>query len=270
MITEIEIETNESSQEVLDNLAVAKGDPKRFANELITYISKLAGGLVSGGITCRVGDIKAEGDVTCAGVQASETVTVGGIVLTGVASGATGPQFNVGVRASRVVQDLTYTANLPGVAGNSITIAYTGGGTAGSEVVSVVGTAISIQIETGVSTATQVKAAFDLSAPALALASVAVTGTGSNAQVVATAVPLQNGTGSNALTAASLAQAINVNAGDIVSAVASGAVVEIKAFEAGELGNAVTLASSDAGQLAVSGATLSGGSNGSAFEFNYR
>jgi len=46
---------------------------------------------------------------------------------------------------------LTYTAVTPGAAGNAITIEYTGGGTAGSEIVSVVGTDISVQIESGVS-----------------------------------------------------------------------------------------------------------------------
>lgn len=104
--------------------------------------------------------------------------------------------FDSGVAGSLVVQDLTYTADLRGTAGNSITIAYTAGGTAGAEVVTVVGSAISVQIETAVSTATQVKAAVDGSAAASALISVAITGTGSNAQVVAAATPLAGGVAS--------------------------------------------------------------------------
>lgn len=51
---------------------------------------------------------------------------------------------------------ITYTAVTPGAAGNGITIEYTSGGTAGSEVVSVVSLAISIQIESGVSKYQQV------------------------------------------------------------------------------------------------------------------
>src|SRR5579872_3306676 len=57
--------------------------------------------------------------------------------------------------ASKVTQGLTLTAvaNL-GASGNSITIAFTGGGTAGSEVVTVTGQAISVQIQSGTSTVT--------------------------------------------------------------------------------------------------------------------
>lgn len=84
--------------------------------------------------------------------------------------------------ATKTIQDLTYTSVSKGSAGEAVTIAYTTGATAGSEVVTVVGNAISIQIESGVSTATQVKAKFDASASAIALASCAISGTGSNAQ----------------------------------------------------------------------------------------
>jgi hypothetical protein len=272
MITEIEINTDETSAEVLDRLQVAKGDPKLFANMLISYISRMAGGLLAANINARLGDVKASGTVTCVDVQATETVTVDGVALTGVASGATGPQFNVGVKAALEVQDLTYTAVVPGAAGNSITIAYTGGATAGAEVVSVVGNAISIQIETGVSTATQVKAAFDAESDATDLAAVAVSGTGGTAQVVAAADALEGGVGSNALCAASLASAINANAtldGRVVAAASSLGVVTITAIEGGELGNSVSLASSDGGQLAVSGAALSGGVNGTNYSFAF-
>lgn len=96
--------------------------------------------------------------------------------------------------ASLVVQDLTYTAAaFSGATGNSYTIAYTGGGTAGSEVVTVTGTAVSVQIESGVSTATQIKAKIDASAAAQALMTVAISGTGSNAQTTAGATPLAGG-----------------------------------------------------------------------------
>lgn len=96
--------------------------------------------------------------------------------------------------ASLVVQDITYTAvaNL-GSSGNNITIAYTGGATQGNEVVTVTGSAISVQIEDGVSTATDVDAAIQASSAALALVSDAITGTGSNAQSVATATHLTSG-----------------------------------------------------------------------------
>lgn len=51
--------------------------------------------------------------------------------------------------ATLTVQDLTYTAVAPSTPGNSITIAYTTGGTAGAEVVGVSGNAISVKIAAG-------------------------------------------------------------------------------------------------------------------------
>ncbi len=87
--------------------------------------------------------------------------------------------------AEIVIQDLTYTAATPGFDGNDISIEYIGGGTAGSEVVTVDGSFIQIKIQSGVSTATQVKTAFDLVSDATDLASVAISGTGGTAQVIA-------------------------------------------------------------------------------------
>lgn len=78
---------------------------------------------------------------------------------------------------------VTYTAVATDNTGNNITVAYTGGATAGSEVVSVTANAISVQIENGVSTITQVRTAVNAHAPAAAL----VTAAGTSATVVATA-----------------------------------------------------------------------------------
>jgi len=89
-----------------------------------------------------------------------------------------------------VVQDITYTATDLGAAGTEVTIAYVAGGTAGAEVVTVTDSAISIEIEDGVSTATQVKAAYDASAAAVALATAAITGTAGDAQAAAGATAL--------------------------------------------------------------------------------
>jgi len=115
--------------------------------------------------------------------------------------------FDSGVAASLIVQDLTYTADLRGTAGNSITIAYTAGGTAGAEVVTVVGSAISVSIDvtpvTG-STADQVKTAVDASVAASALISVAVSGTGATVQAAAAATPLAGGIASEVDTATDL------------------------------------------------------------------
>ncbi len=86
------------------------------------------------------------------------------------------------VSAAVTIQNVVYTSRAGGTGGNSLTVAYTTGATAGSEVVSVAGNALSVQIETGVSTATQVVAAIKASAGANALVTVATTGTASTPQ----------------------------------------------------------------------------------------
>lgn len=88
-----------------------------------------------------------------------------------------------GVAASLVIQDLTITVNSTGTAGNAVTIEYVGGGTAGSEVVTNNNLAFTVQIQNGVSTATQVNAALNAYIQfSINLTSV-VSGTGSNPQV---------------------------------------------------------------------------------------
>lgn len=74
--------------------------------------------------------------------------------------------------ATLVIGDLTYTADAAGVAGNDISITYTGGGTAGAEVVTVTGSAISVQIQSGTSTTAQISTAITASVPAAALVNV--------------------------------------------------------------------------------------------------
>jgi hypothetical protein len=92
--------------------------------------------------------------------------------------------------------DLTFTAVNAGSSGNEISIVLAAGGTAGSEVVAVVGKKITITIESGTSTATQIKAKFDESAAATALASCAiVSGQGSETQASAVEAFLEDGDG---------------------------------------------------------------------------
>lgn len=97
------------------------------------------------------------------------------------------------VAASLVVGDLTFTARQKGVAGNSITIALVDGAEAGSETVDVEGNDISVNIEDGVSTAKQIADALEASEDAMALISVEISGTESNAQNAAAADNLEGG-----------------------------------------------------------------------------
>ena len=66
--------------------------------------------------------------------------------------------------------DLTFTAEAPGAEGNSVAVIYADGGTAGEEEVTVSGTAITVTLDAGTSSAAQVLAAFNKSGDATALA----------------------------------------------------------------------------------------------------
>lgn len=105
------------------------------------------------------------------------------------------------VLASLVKDDLTFTAvDAPGSQGNLISIEFVTGGTAGMEAVTVTGTGydkkISVSMDGGVSTATQLKAALDGSAAAAALISTAIaSGQGSSAQAAFAEDQLEDGVG---------------------------------------------------------------------------
>jgi len=109
-----------------------------------------------------------------------------------------------GVPASLVIQDLTIAADTPGSFLNGVTVEYTGGGTAGSEVVSLAGLALSVQIESGVSTATQIAAALNAYAPFIQNLNVTISGVGSNPQVTQAATNLAGGVDAGTVQAAYL------------------------------------------------------------------
>lgn len=88
--------------------------------------------------------------------------------------------------ASGEEQDITIAADATGVAKNGVVFRYTGGATAGAEVVTVTASLITVQIQSGVSTATQVATALGLVAGFTSVYNVTVSGTGSNAQVAST------------------------------------------------------------------------------------
>lgn len=100
------------------------------------------------------------------------------------------------VKASLVVEDITYTAVNGGEEGNEISIEYLNTGTAGAEVVTVVGKKISVSMQAGVSTATQINAAIGGSAAAMALITKAITGTAGDPQAALAEDFLASGAGS--------------------------------------------------------------------------
>jgi hypothetical protein len=92
--------------------------------------------------------------------------------------------------------DLTFTAVLAGADGNDITVAMVDTGAAGAEEITVTGTDIVISMEAGESTATQIKAAFDASAAAVALATCTIVeGQGAAAQAAVAEDALEGGFG---------------------------------------------------------------------------
>jgi hypothetical protein len=104
--------------------------------------------------------------------------------------------------ASLVMEDLTFTAVAgQGAAANSITIYKTSTVLAGSEVVSVSGNEITIEMESGASTATEIRTAFLASAEAVALVTCTISGAGANTQTSAAATPLAGGVTGGAATA---------------------------------------------------------------------
>lgn len=97
-----------------------------------------------------------------------------------------------GLQSSVTIQDLTVTFIQPGDNDN-YSVQYLPGGTAGSESVVLNGTNIEITIESGVSTATQVKTALDAIISLSSTISTTITGTGSNAQTTAGPISFSGG-----------------------------------------------------------------------------
>jgi len=266
-----------TSNDLATKMKAASSDPNKFVARLKAAITKFALGLYQATVVSIVNAVAASATVTFTKTgEPSDTILVNGVTFTAVASGATGNQWNVGAKATKIVQDLTYTAVLRGVAGNSITIEYTTGGTAGSEVVTVTGSAISVQIQSGVSTATQVKTAVEASAPAAALVAITVSGTGSTAQVAVAAGAMAGGAGSVDLSAASLASAIVGSASALVNAqvTASSAagVCTVTAKQEGVEGNTNTIAEGvdSSSGIAVSGSgRLTGGTDGTSTTYKF-
>lgn len=183
-------------------------------------------------------------------------------------------------KASKVIQDLTYTAVAFGPGGNSITVEYVDAGAIGDNaVVECDGNTIVVNMDdtavTG-TTANTIKAAVNADPEASLL--VLVSGASANVQAVQASTALENGQNAatltvngtvltesidwtaatdNNTTAASLELAIEAVTNINSSAAANAITVEAAATGTG--GNSYTLATSDAANLTISGATLTGG-----------
>jgi len=130
-------------------------------------------------------------------------------------------------KAQVVIQDLTYDADTTGVGGNDINITYTGGATAGSEVVAVSTNDISCQIEDGVSTATQVKTAIDAVPAAAALVDITVSGVGANAQNIVAQTFLDDGFDTTTLNVGMRVEGTGIPADTYIASITDADTVEI-------------------------------------------
>lgn len=152
-----------------------------------------------GPIKYQIVEIVAASGATSGTLTASNLKQLFHVIIPGIKSHTAAPTFSSNVAAlaftvpAEVQATKTYQSALTltavaglGSSGNNITLAFTGGGTNGSEVVTVIGNAISIQIQSGVSSANQVKTAYDLVAAATALAAMTIVG-GHSADPISTA-----------------------------------------------------------------------------------
>lgn len=117
-----------------------------------------------------------------------------------------------GVKASLVVQDITYERNQAGTDGNNISVQYLNTTTAGNEVATLVGgSQIQVTIESGVSTATQVAAALAVNFTISSNITVTISGVGSNPQVTYAQTNLAGGVNPGTKKAADFNGDVSIN-----------------------------------------------------------
>ena len=128
------------------------------------------------------------------GIQINPNITTNNNYAVGIEVNMNNVTNAPGAQASLVVQDITYTRNVAGTDGNSITVEYTDTTTAGNEVATLVGLQhIVVSIESGVSTATQVIAALAANFSISSNITSVISGTASNPQVAYSQTNLAGG-----------------------------------------------------------------------------
>lgn len=253
---------------------------RRALNEFAAKLHALAGGTGGGGVgdtraTMRVSTANATGTVTTAAVQSGDTVTVNGQALTATQHHARGTitcasadaADNVTIGATTFVG--TAGAVTPGAAtysidtGNNQAAASLAAQINAHPVASTIVTAVAASAVVTVRAKTAGTGGNSIVLTSTDGTDLAVSGSGTLTGGAAVANNQFDFGGSNDQTAAALAAAINATTTDIVElavqASVASAVVTITAEQGGVGGNDVTLASSNGGRLAVTGARLTGG-----------
>lgn len=114
------IETTESADEVLSIVDLVNGD-QAAVQSYENYLAGINGGIYRADIDIAVGAVQATATLTSTGIAtATETVTIGNVVFTARASGATGNEFNVSAtvatQAANIAEAINASADMTGIA----------------------------------------------------------------------------------------------------------------------------------------------------------
>jgi len=112
------IDAPETATNMVSILNLSSGEKTGLIN-LSTYLRSVAGGARDASLSVLVGAVQATGLVTFTGAPtAAQTVTIGNVVFTARASGATGNEFNIGgsitISATNLAAAINASANLAG------------------------------------------------------------------------------------------------------------------------------------------------------------
>lgn len=99
----------------------------KFANMFVRFFTGIANGSNPGIVSCSPGAVAASVALTLTGQpSAADTLTVGQVTLTAVASGATGPQFNIGSTAAITAANIAAAYNAQAGAANAVVASVNG------------------------------------------------------------------------------------------------------------------------------------------------
>lgn len=261
-----------------DEEPIAGGLTRKHLKNAENYIRGVIGGSRRGsvGVAAQTALVAATGTVTLAAAQSGDTVTINGTALTATQHYATGTvtAASVSVADTVTVNGVVFTA---AAAENLVTGAFNQASTDTAAATSLAA-CINASVDPlvfGIVTATSASAIVTIRAVASGTGGNALTlATSNNTRLAKSGTTLANGaaisnnqfdfTGTNTQNATALATAIGASTTAIisknVSAAGALAVVTLTARVPGHGGNCITLASSNGGRLAVTGARLTGGS----------
>lgn len=261
---------------------IVSGDSQGNLKRLSALFNKLASGHkpVAYSVYVNYSAVAASGTVTMAAVQNADTVTIGGVVFTAQQAYATGTVTiviaNTDVDDTVTINGVAFTAkNAENTASRQFDISGTATAAATSLVACI--TASTHVDITGVVTATSSAGVVTIRAVAAGTGGNSITLASSDADGLAvSAATLENGaavannkfcfTGSNTQVATDFVRAFNASTStllpNILSASSSAAVVTFTSKVPGQIGNFITLVSSNGTRLAVSpGSVLGSGAD---------